>query len=395
VGVVAALLLAGVAGLWAGGVFRLRTAEGILVVEVNEKNPDVYVDGERMTVTWGEGGKSAIIRVRPGTHKVEVKKDGFTVFGEEVELKDGDHHILTARLVSQAPRPVMKERPPLLKAPFSKRRAKELQRAWAKYLGRQVEEEVDLRGGVKMQFVLIPPGSFTMGSPPGEEERVDNEAAHEVTITRPFYLGKYAVTQAQYQQVVGKNPSDFSAGGGSSVKVQGLDTGRFPVETVSWEDATAFCQKLAERTGRKAGLPSEAEWEYACRAGTTTPFHFGTALDSFQANCDGKFPYPNGIKGGPYLGRTCSVGSYPPNAFGLYDMHGNVWQWCQDWYAKSCDDLSGSNAIRVNKSSEDARVLRGGSWVTRAGECRAARRLDRAPAYRDAYGGFRVAFRLD
>jgi formylglycine-generating enzyme required for sulfatase activity len=457
----ALLLLAGAVGLWAGGVFRLRTPEGILVVEVNEKNPDVYVDGERMAVTWGEGGRTAVIRLRPGTHKVEVKKGGFTAFGEEVELREGDHRILTARLVSQAPPPgkvpageppkgrpqgkdgkppasaagtgrsekgtavakgpvpprtrpdeppksrpekkegtprpapsegmaKAKQRPPPAKAPFSEATAKELQRAWATYLGKPVEEEVDLGGGATMRFVLIPPGTFTMGSPKEEKGRCNDEEADEVTITKPFYLGKYPVTQEQYERLTGKNPSYFAATGDGKAKVEGLDTKPFPVEQVSWEDATAFCRKLAERTGHKARLPSEAEWEYACRAGTTTPFHFGKALNGTQANCNGNYPYGRTEKG-PYLAKTCPVKSYDPNAFGLYGMHGNVWQWCQDWYAESCADLKGMDPLRVDKGSSSGRVLRGGSWFNYARHCRAASRDWHAPAYRNDDVGFRVA----
>jgi formylglycine-generating enzyme required for sulfatase activity len=285
-------------------------------------------------------------------------------------------------------------RPALAHAPFDAARAGELQRAWAAYLGRPVEEDLDLGGGVKMAFLLIPPGTFTMGSPPGEKERSAGEAAHAVTINRPFYLAKYAVTQEQYRQLTGKNPSFFSAGEGGRDRVAGLDTRRLPVENVSWEDAAGFCRELAERTGRKAHLPSEAEWEYACRAGTTTPFHFGSRCNGKQANCNGNFPYGTPEKG-PYLERPCAVGSYRPNAFGLYDMHGNILQWCQDWYAPSCDDLPGKDPVRVNIGPEATRVLRGGLWFSYARYCRAAFRDRRVPGKRDGSLGFRVAFLLD
>jgi formylglycine-generating enzyme required for sulfatase activity len=288
----------------------------------------------------------------------------------------------------------VRQKPPLLQAPFSERAAKDSQRAWAAYLGKKVEEELDLGGGVTMRFILIPPGTFTMGAPEEEKGRYDDEAAHEVTITRPFYLGKYPVTQEQYERLTGENPSWFSATGEGKAAVEGMDTKQFPVERVSWEDATTFCRKLAQRTGRQARLPSEAEWEYACRAGTTTPFHFGKALNGTQANCDGNYPYGTEEKG-PYLGRPCPVKSYDPNAFGLYGMHGNVWQWCQDRYAKSCADLGSVDPVRVNASSDTARVLRGGSWHYHPRGCRAADRRRGAPAYRSYDAGFRVAFRLD
>jgi formylglycine-generating enzyme required for sulfatase activity len=278
-------------------------------------------------------------------------------------------------------------------APFGAARAKELQSTWAKYLGRDVEEVLDLGGGVQMEFVLIPPGTFTMGSPEGEKQRRDDEVQHEVTITKPFYLGKYPVTQQHYQQLTNTNPSWFSAGGGGKGQVAGQDTRQFPVERVSWEDAQAFCDRMARKTGCKVQLPSEAEWEYACRAGTTTPFHFGITLNGTSANCNGNYPYGTPEEG-PKLERTCQAGLYPPNAWGLYDMHGNVWQWCTDWFGPY-DGLGATDPLRVDKGSEDARVLRGGSWLNDPWFCRAAYRCRNAPTFRHSFAGFRVAFRLD
>ncbi len=255
---------------------------------------------------------------------------------------------------------------------------------------------VDLGGGVTMDFVLIPPGKFLMGSPKGEKEReVDEGPQHEVTISRTFYLGKYEVTQEQYQQIVGKNPSAFSAGGACKQAVAGLDTRRFPVENVSWEDATEFCRKLSarDRERRRFRLPTEAEWEYACRAGTRTPFHFGNSLNGEEANCDGTNPYGTDKKG-TFLRRPCRVGSYRPNAFGLHDMHGNVWEWCADWHDK---DHYGKSDKKDPQGPEKgtARVLRGGSWGDYARFCRAALRSRGAPGVRSVINGFRVAFRLD
>jgi formylglycine-generating enzyme required for sulfatase activity len=223
-----------------------------------------------------------------------------------------------------------------------------------------------------------------MGSPQHEEDREADEHLHEVEITRPFHVGIFPVTQQQYQKVMGTNPSHFSANGGGQDEVQGLDTGNFPVESVSWEDAVAFCQRLSElpeekRCGRVYRLPSEAEWEYACRAGTSAPFHFGRSLSSTQANFDGNFPY-GGAAQGPYLWRTTAVGSYKPNAWGLYDMHGNVWECCSDWYAK--DYYKGAR-----------RVIRGGCWSSRGHGCRSAYRGIEL-ANRDIDLGFRVALVL-
>jgi formylglycine-generating enzyme required for sulfatase activity len=249
---------------------------------------------------------------------------------------------------------------------------------------------------VGMKLVLIPAGKFMMGSPEDEKYRSDNEGPqHRVWITKPFYMGVYTVTQKQYKTVMGKNPSDFSAGGSRSVFVEGLDTDDFPVETVSWKDAQAFCKKLSalpaeKKAGRKYRLPTEAEWEYACRAGTTTPFHYGKSLSSRQANFNGPYPY-GGADKGPYLKRTCKVGSYKLNAWGLFDMHGNVFQWCQDWYDRNYSRVS-PKKDPVGPKAGTARVIRGGSWGMPGTECRAACRPNygEQPGYRGNFIGFRV-----
>lgn len=186
-----------------------------------------------------------------------------------------------------------------------------------------------ITNSIGMKLKLIPSGEFLMGSPESEEARDSDEGPqHRVRITKPFYLGVYEVTQGEYERVTGDNPSCFSKVGTGKAKVAGQDTSRFPVEEVSWEDAVEFCRKLSdlpsERSARRVyRLPTEAEWEYACRAGTTTPLHFGTQLNGREANCDGNYPYGTDTKG-TYLKRTTTVGSYKANAFGLYDMHGKL-----------------------------------------------------------------------
>ena len=262
---------------------------------------------------------------------------------------------------------------------------------------------VDLGGEVKMEFVLIPKGKFTMGAPAEEKERnpaekkFDAEKQHEVEISKPFYLAKYSVTQEQYQAVTGKNPSHFCKGGFETDKVKDLDTKQFPVENVSWDDAQAFCKKLKEsdKDKRKYRLPTEAEWEYACRAGTTTPFSFGAELNGKQANCNGSVvPYGTTVMG-PWKQRTTKVGEYGENPWGLCDMHGNVWQWCEDYYGPYNDDLKATDPLRSVKYAEGRRVLRGGSWGHAGLYCRAAYRTLATPATRNEYVGFRVAFGLD
>ena len=241
----------------------------------------------------------------------------------------------------------------------------------------------ELTNSIGMRLVLIPKGTFLMGSPKDEKSRGDDEDLHEVTITRPFYLGIHEVTQEEYEKVMGMNPSWFSPDAGGRDQVQGKDTRRFPVESVSWEEAVAFCEKLSalpeeKKAGRSYRLPTEAEWEYACRGGadSSTPFAFGQSLSSEQANFGGG------------LQRTCRVGTYQPNAFGLYDMHGNVWEWCADWYG-SYPQSGTPLKDPTGPPKGPARVLRGGSWGAGDWLCRSAYRYYE-PDSRGSYVGFRV-----
>jgi uncharacterized protein (TIGR02996 family) len=248
---------------------------------------------------------------------------------------------------------------------------------------------------IGMRLALIPPGRFRMGSPADEAQRSKDEAAHEVEITRPLYLGVFLVTQAQWQRVMGSNPSWFCATGGGKDEVAGLDTSDFPVEQVSWEDAQTFLERLTalpqeKEKGWQYRLPSEAEWEYACRGGaSSTAFCFGNSLSSFRANFIGDCPY-GGADKGPSLGRTCPVGSYRPNAFGLCDMHGNVWEWCSDWYA---GDYYGKSSPQDPPGPAEGplRVIRGGCWRNDGRRCRSAFRLRNGPGRRNDGVGFRVA----
>ncbi len=238
-----------------------------------------------------------------------------------------------------------------------------------------------LTNSIGMKLALIPKGKFKMGSPVTESDRdaSDEGPQHEVEISQPFYLGIYEVTQAEYQKVMGNNPSHFCATGAGKDKVKGMDTSGFPVENVSFDEAKQFCDKLSslpaeKEAGRVYRLPTEAEWEYACRAGTTTPFHFGDSFSSTQANYEGT-PYGKALRG-PNLQRTCKVGSYTPNAFGLYDMHGNVAEWVLDVYDKAYY----ANSPRVDPmgpATGTSRLTRGGSWAHGPRICRAAYR---APA---------------
>ena len=232
----------------------------------------------------------------------------------------------------------------------------------------------DLGNGVTLEMVEIPGGTFIMGSPENEAGRGSNEGPqHQVTVPS-FFMGKYELTQAQYQAITGSNPSRF----------QGNNR---PVERVSWNDAVTFCERLSQKTQKNYRLPSEAEWEYACRAGTTTPFYFGESITPELVNYNGNYTYASAPKG-QYRQQTTDVGSFPPNAFGLYDMHGNVWEWCLDDYIDNYSNAPTDGSALTGRSS--TKLLRGGSWFGNPEGCRSADRLDLILDINDFDIGFRV-----
>jgi formylglycine-generating enzyme required for sulfatase activity len=231
---------------------------------------------------------------------------------------------------------------------------------------------------LSLEMVAIPGDTFTMGSPADELGREDNEGPQREVTVPQFLMGKYPVTQAQYQAVMGKNPSRFTENGANR-----------PVEQVTWYDAVAFCQALSKQTGREYRLPSEAEWEYACRAGTTTPFHFGPTLTTDIANYDGNYTYSSGPKG-EYREQTTAVGSFPSNAFGLHDMHGNVWEWCLDHRHDTYEGAPTDGSAWTTGGDESVRVLRGGSWDNLPRVCRSANRYRLARDSQGSFIGFRV-----
>jgi formylglycine-generating enzyme required for sulfatase activity len=230
--------------------------------------------------------------------------------------------------------------------------------------GSEDEAEVmieNLGNGVTLEMVKIPGGRFFMGSLEKEAKRDDNESPQHYVDVPEFWMGKYAVTQQQWQAIMGNNPS----------RVEGKNR---PVERVSWNNATKFCQKLSKKTGRDYRLPSEAEWEYACRAGTTTPFYFGETITGELANYDASNTYADEPKR-EYREQTTPVGQFPPNAFGLYDMHGNIWEFCQDVWHDNYDGAPVDGSAWVNGGNSSLRVTRGGSWVNYPWWCRSAFRL--------------------
>ena len=299
----------------------------LLTVRSNVSDARVYLDDLYLGST-----EISDAEITPGWHQVRVEKEGYQPFIEEIEFKRGQKK--------------------LLRAPFISATSKG-----------QAEPEEKFTNSLGMEFALISPGTFLMGSPESEEDRSDDETQHEVTLTQGYYLQTTEVTQGQWQAVMGNNPSHFKNCGENC-----------PVENISWEDVQAFIQKLNQQErDYQYRLPTEAEWEYAARASTTTPFSFGNTLSTDQANYDSN--------------RTTQVKSFPPNAWGLYDMHGNVWEWCQDWYG---DYPSDSVTDPQGPPSGDHRVLRGGSWVSSARLCRSAVRLWGTPGDRHYRFGFRL-----
>ncbi|XHX79001.1 MAG: formylglycine-generating enzyme family protein [Stenomitos frigidus ULC029] len=243
-----------------------------------------------------------------------------------------------------------------------------------------------LGDGIGLDMILVPSGTFVMGSPEDEPERNESEGPqHEVSVSG-FFMGRYPVTQAQWRFVAALapekrdlelNPSNF----------KGDDR---PVEQVSRYDAVEFCDRLAKHTGRPYRLPSEAEWEYACRADTTTPFYFGKTLTTELANYDGNYTYDIGTQGEDREGTTTVDQFEIANAFGLCDMHGNVWEWCQDHWHDHYKGAPTNGSAWLSEDENANRVLRGGAWNIPPRSCRSASRRTYTPASRYLNIGFRV-----
>jgi formylglycine-generating enzyme required for sulfatase activity len=256
-----------------------------------------------------------------------------------------------------------KEAEAKLKKEAEDAKVKEAQKKAAMILNKEVEVKTELEKGINLEMVLIPAGKFIMGSPVSEKNHRKDETEHEVTLTKPFYMGKYEVTQEQYEAMMGNNPS----------KIKGA---KLPVTEVSWLDCQEFIKKLNAKTNGGYRLPTEAEWEYACRAGTTTAYSFGDSITKDEANV-------------AWGTSTKMVGSYKPNAFGLYDMHGNVWEWCEDWKA---DYPKESVIDPKGPATGQYRLLRGGSFTGAGSHSRAANWWGTLPATKENdYLGLRLA----
>ena len=317
------------------------------------------------------------MELTPGRYHLEVSAPGYETTKEWIDLAAGEDKYVDIRLTER----------------------------W-KTVAEQVKViDKTLTNSIGMKFALIQPGTFTMGSPWNEPERNSDETPHRVTLTRGFHMGATEVTVGQWRLFIKDTGyrTEAETGGGAYVwtgsqweKQSGAywdypgfrQTGDHPVTCVSWNDVKKFIAWLnrKERTERYR-LPTEAEWEYACRAGTTTPFSTGGCISTDQANYNGNYPMP-GCSKGRYRQETVRVGSFSPNPWGLYDMHGNVWEWCRDWYG---DYPTGSVTDPTGPSSGTFCVLRGGSWLGGAGSLRAAGRSRDHPDSRYYNNGFRVA----
>ncbi|MCC5605729.1 SUMF1/EgtB/PvdO family nonheme iron enzyme [Nostoc sp. CHAB 5834] len=245
----------------------------------------------------------------------------------------------------------------------------------------------NLGNDVVLEMVAIPSGQFLMGSPENEPGRYSDESPQHTVTVQPFFMGKFPVTQSQWAIVaelekvnidLNPEPSEFKSA-------------NQPVECVSWDDAIEFCARLSNKTGKTYRLPSEAEWEYACRAETTTPFYFGETITTELANYDGNYTYNSGPKG-EYYQQTTDVRKFLPNPFGLFDMHGNIWEWCQDAWHENYNGAPADGSFWMNEN--DIRLLRGGSWHNKPRSCRSANRYGLTRDVRNIFVGFRVVVLL-
>lgn len=250
-----------------------------------------------------------------------------------------------------------------------------------------IEPLLDVTDALPLHMVLIPGNTFRMGSPDDEPERNKEREGPQHTVTVPqFFMGRYPVTQAQWKAVV----ASPKVAPGLEADPSSFKGNNRPVESVSWYDAVEFCDRLAQHTKRPYRLPSEAEWEYACRAGTTTPFYFGKTLTTEVANYDGRNTYADGPKG-EYRQETTPVDHFGiANAFGLSDMHGNVYEWCQDRWHTNYDGAPTDGSAWIEGGNSSGRVRRGGSWIRIPKDCRSAYRFNFEPYDCVSYIGFRV-----
>ena len=349
-----------------------QTPYGTVRIESDDPNVEIVFDKDGPTI---KGADKEPISLRAGEHGILIKRGDFAFEADKFVLKQGQNpQTGNGSLMATRPSRAGWQADCVPRHSTTTDRQGDCRCPAFDQEGRTAAKK-DFTNSYGMKFVWIPPGNFMMGSPKDEKERRADETQHKVTLTKGFYMGVYTVTQEQWQEVMGKNPSHFKG------------EKNLPVDSVSWNDCQEFIKKLREKDKKPYRLPSEAEWEFACRAGTTTPFHFGETISTDQANYNGEIG-----KNGVFRQKTTPVGSFPANAFGLHDMHGNVWQWCQDWYGeypqKDVVDPQGPEKGQI-------RVLRGGSWFDFPEICRSACRFWDEPGCRFDRFGLRVCFCLE
>lgn len=425
----------GAAILLLAAVFLVQTRDGAIRVEINDPQIEVAIKGTEIVLKQADQARR--VKLSPGDHTLVVERGDFkfetdklilkrgetvavqvTLMADKVQARQGERLIGEGQLATSSHKGSTGPPKPAI-APFNTKQARQHQQEWAEYLKLPVEHT----NSVGMKFILIPPGEFMMGSTPvdvekalevvnaiGEEEHwhegVKSELPqHKVVLTQPIYLGAFEVTQAEYEAVMGLNPSYFSHLGEGKHAVAATETSRHPVETVSWMDATEFCAKLSQQEkldpfylrkgesvtwldGTGYRLPTEAEWEFACRAGTTSAYWSGDTDQELERA--GWFGANSG-------GRSHPVGMLEPNPLGLHDLHGNVWEWVQDaWEPRYYEQLNGTPAIDPAGASSFAygHVVRGGFWSCPGSYCRSSHRQAAAADSRFTYLGFRAALSL-
>jgi formylglycine-generating enzyme required for sulfatase activity/serine/threonine protein kinase len=398
----AGLLLLGFVVAWAL-VIRVKTANGMIELVDLPRDAEVLVDGAEVAITWPGGGKPAVITVTAGKHKIMVKKDGTEISGDEVTVQADGKETFSVRFVAltkpshELPKDDGADSTPTARLEV---------RSDAVPAVKTPSSQDSIPNSIGMTLKLIPAGEFMMGSPDNDKDAgIDEKPQHRVRISKSFYLGVYEVTQPQYNAVMGYNPSSFPPNGDGKDKVAGQSTDPYPVDSVSWFDAVNFCNKLSAKEGRRPfyefddkyvrvpdwngpgyRLPTEAEWEYACRANASKPTRYSFGDDAEQLDEYGWFQVNSS--------RMHPVGKKKPNGFGLHDMHGNVSEWCWDWYDEGYykqsreDDPTGPAARLAPGLS---RVIRGGGWGDGPRLARSASRVRYEPGFRYNDLGFRLA----
>jgi len=406
----AGLLLLGFVAAGAAVVWRVKTANGTIVLENVPENAVVEVDGDRITVIPAIG-EPVMIEAKAGKHVVVVKRGGDVLLGESVTLESGKQFKLAVRFERPAR---LTNEPPKSDGAESTGMAKNDSRPDAGAAVKTATSQESIKNSIGMTLMLIPAGEFFMGSPDDATEAQQVEKpSHRVRITKPFYLGAHEVTQAEYQAVLAKNPSYLAPTGGGRDQVSGQASDQYPVGAVSWLDAVRYCNVLSGTEGKKPfyefdgkdfrvpdwnglgyRLPTEAEWEYACRANALTPARYSFGDDVTELAEYGWFDGNSSFRPHPVCHKK-------PNGFGLYDMHGNVAEWCWDWFGQdyyiqsAANDPTGPAGAAIarvrDRENAECRIFRGGGCNAGAGFNRSASRNWHVPGYRSNTVGFRLA----